>query len=86
MKAKRVSWFITIFGTFLGLVAIGYGAVTLFLQPSAPVLDCGAKCATERALFGLLGQPLYNLIFGLVWVAIGLIVIITVIRAWRRRA
>lgn len=80
MKAKPYSWFTTIFGSFLGLVAVGYGAVTLLLNPSAPVIDCGAKCETDQALFTLLGQPLYNLIFGLVWIAIGLFVIIAMIR------
>ena len=86
MKDRRTSKFVTIFGSLLGLIAIGYGSITLFLSPSEPVLDSGAKCATERALFDLLGPPLSNLVFGFAWIASGLLVIVAMIRLGRGRS
>ena len=78
--------FVIIFGSLLGLAAIGYGCIALLLNPPALVLDCGAKCATERALFDLLGQPLSNLVFGFAWIASGLLAVVAMIRLGRRRS
>ena len=86
MKDRRTSKFVTIFGSLLGLLAIGYGSIALFFSPSEPVLDCGAKCNTERALFDLLGSPLSNLVIGFAWIASGLLVIVAMIRLGRGRS
>ncbi|WP_394696085.1 hypothetical protein [Pseudoxanthomonas japonensis] len=75
MKENRPSRFVTLAGSLLDLGATGYGVLLLLLQPSNPVADCGAKCATERAVLDLLGQPLFNLGYGLAWIAIGLFVV-----------
>ena len=86
MRDRRTSKFVIIFGSLLGLIAIGYGSIALFLRPSELVLDCGAKCATERALFDLLGPPLSNLVIGFAWIASGLFVIVAMIMLGRRRS
>jgi hypothetical protein len=76
--------FVVAFGSMLGLVAIGYGAVMLFLRP-AGIGPCRANCGLEQAWLTFLGQPLYNLVFGLTWVALGFVFIVLIIfaRIWR---
>lgn len=71
---KRPHVFVVAFGSLLGLVAIGYGCVMLFLRPVG-IGPCRVNCGLEQAYLTLLGQPLYNLIFGLVWVVLGLAMI-----------
>ena len=81
---KRPSLFVVAFGSMLGLVAVGYGSVMLFLWPTG-IGPCRSNCGLEQAFLTFLGQPLYNLIFGLTWVALGLALIVLVIFARVRR-
>lgn len=76
--------FVVAFGSMLGLVAIGYGAVMLFLRPVG-IGACRVNCGLEQALLTLLGQPLYNLVFGLTWVALGFAMIVLLTFARVRR-
>ena len=84
-SGKRPSRFVTAFGVLLGLVCVGYGTVMLLFHPVG-IGPCGRHCGIEQALLSLLGQPLYNLIFGLAWTAAGLslIVLLVLLRARRR--
>lgn len=81
---KRPSVFVVAFGSMLGLVAVGYGAVMLFLRPVG-IVACRASCGLEQALLTFLGQPLYNLIFGLTWIVIGLALVVLLAFARVRR-
>ena len=50
---------------------VGHGAIMLFLHPTG-IGPCRRSCGLEQAMLTFLGQPLYNLILGLAWVALGL--------------
>ena len=79
---KRPSLFVVVFGSFAGLVAIGNGSVMLFLHPIG-IGQCRRNCGLNQAFLTFLGQPLYNLIFGMIWVATGIafIVFLSYLRA-----
>jgi hypothetical protein len=81
---KRPSMFAVAFGWMLGLVAVGYGSIMLFLRP-AGTGPCRVNCDLEQAFLTFLGQPLYNLLFGLTWVALGLALIVLLTYARVRR-
>jgi hypothetical protein len=72
---KRLSPAVAVFGSLLGFVAIGYGTVMLILRP-AGIGPCRVNCGLEQAFLTMLGQPLYNLLFGLAWVSAGLALIV----------
>ncbi len=59
----------------MGLVADGYGSIMLFLHP-AGISPCRRNCGLDQSFLTFLGQPLYNLIFGMLWVAVGLALIV----------
>ncbi|CAN7414356.1 hypothetical protein LJR143_002410 [Pseudoxanthomonas sp. LjRoot143] len=81
---KRPPRVVVAFGVFLGLVLVGYGSIMLFLRPDGTG-PCGRTCGLEQALLTLFGQPLYNLVFGLVWVALGLSLMVLMIALRVRR-
>ena len=81
---KRPSLFVVAFGSMLGLVAVGYGSAMLFLRP-AGIGPCRVNCGLEQAFLTFLGQPLYNLVFGLVWAALGLALMVLLAFARVRR-
>ena len=72
---KRPSLFVVVFGTLVGLTAVGYGSIMLFLHPVG-IGPCRRNCGLDQAFLTFLGQPLYNLIFGMIWVVIGLALIV----------
>lgn len=72
---KRPSLFVVAFGTLVGLIAVGYGSIMLFLHPVG-IGPCRRNCGLDQAFLTFLGQPLYNLIFGMIWVVIGLALIV----------
>ena len=72
---KRPSLFVVVFGTLVGLPAVGYGSIMLFLHPVG-IGPCRRNCGLDQAFLTFLGQPLYNLIFGMIWVVIGLALIV----------
>ena len=72
---KRPSLFVVLFGSFSGLIAVGYGSIMLFLHPVG-IGPCRRNCGLDQAFLTFLGQPLYNLIFGMLWVATGLAFIV----------
>jgi hypothetical protein len=72
---KRPSLVVAVFGSLLGLVAIGYGTAMLILRPTG-IGPCRVNCGLEQAFLTMLGQPLYNLLFGLAWVSAGLALIV----------
>ena len=47
----------------------------LILRP-AGIGPCRVNCGLEQAFLTMLGQPLYNLLFGLAWVSAGLALIV----------
>ncbi|WP_369978061.1 hypothetical protein [Xanthomonas bundabergensis] len=71
LTSKRPSLFVLALGCLLGSAVVGYGAIMLFLHPTG-IGPCRRSCGLEQAMLTFLGQPLYNLILGLVWVALGL--------------
>ena len=79
---KRPSLFVVVFGSFAGLVAVGYGSTMLLLHPIG-IGQCRRNCGLNQAFLTFLGQPLYNLIFGMIWVATGIafIVFLSYLRA-----
>jgi len=81
---KRFPPLVVAFGSLLGLVAVGYGAVMLVLRP-AGIGPCRVNCGLEQAFLTILGQPLYNLLFGLLWVSVGLALIVFLLTAQLRR-
>jgi len=72
---KRPSLFVIAFGAIVGLVAVGYGSIMLILHP-AGIGPCRRNCGLDQAFLTFLGQPLYNLIFGMLWVAVGLALVV----------
>jgi hypothetical protein len=72
---KRPSLFVVAFGSLAGLVAVGYGSIMLLLHPIG-IGQCRRNCGLYDAVLTFLGLPLYNLIFGMIWVTAGLSLIV----------
>ena len=70
-RRYRPSRFVIAFGSLVGVVAIGYGLIMLFLRPVG-IGPCRRNCGLDQAFLTFMGQPLYNLIFGMLWVVLGL--------------
>ncbi|MDR6672407.1 hypothetical protein [Xanthomonas sp. 1678] len=81
LRLGRPSGLVLAFGTLLGLTIIGYGWIMLFLRP-AGIGPCRLNCGLRQAYLTFLGQPLYNLVFGLADVALGVALIAFL--AWMR--
>ena len=75
MTSRISKSFVRAFGTMVGLVAVGYGAVLLFAAPSGRG-PCRINCGFHDSVIALLGQPTYNFSFGLLWVVLGLALLV----------
>lgn len=61
---------IRLFGTLLALGALSYGAG--LLAGGSGVGPCRINCGFQTAFIAAMGQPAYNLTYGLIWVATGI--------------
>ena len=57
------------FGVLVGIAMMVFGGV--MLAAGAGTGPCGKGCGLQQAFLQLLGQPLHNLAFGMVWVILG---------------
>ena len=72
------------FGSLLGLTAIGYGCIRLVARPVG-IGPCRTTCGIEQAVLSAVGQPAYNLLFGLIWVGCGLALLVFLFLVYGRR-
>jgi hypothetical protein len=64
--------FVRVFAILLGLTCLAYGVLVIIfgLDGFGP---CRVSCEFNRAIYGLVGQGAYNIIYGGFWVASSLI-------------
>ena len=84
MKSSSQTLFVRAIGSLLGLVAVGYGSIMLFGKPTGRG-PCRVNCSFHDAVIATLGQPTYNLAFGLLWVSVGLALLLFLFLVYGRK-
>ena len=84
MTSSARTSFVRALGSLLGLVSVGYGSLMLFGRPvgSGP---CRVNCGLHDSFIALLGQPAYNLVFGLAWVSSALALLVFLFLVYGRK-
>lgn len=63
--------FVKIFGILLGLLCAAYGLFAAIGGVNGPG-PCRVSCGFNIALLGILGQPIYGVVYGTLWMISGL--------------
>jgi len=84
MKSPSQTLFVRALGSLLGLVAVGYGSIMLFGKQTGGG-PCRVNCSFHDAFIAAMGQPAYNLAFGLLWVSVGLALLVFLFLVYGRK-
>jgi len=84
MLSSPRTLFVRGLGSLLSVIAVGYGSIMLFANPTGKG-PCRVNCGLHDAFIAVMGQPAYNLAFGLLWVSVGFALLVFLFMGYGRR-